>query len=94
MATAAVAPAVLAQENIGFIMKSIRFAVFRENVRLVDQALAEGLRLKPFFVDRRNNLTGRQEIVYQTDGVHLLDAGRALVAKKLARLLAGRPSRP
>ncbi len=92
--TGEVHPAVQQQEQLGMIMRSQRFAAFRENVRLVNQTLVDHLQHRPYFVDCRNILTPRTEPVYQADGVHLLDAGRVMVAQTLARLLTARTPRP
>jgi hypothetical protein len=64
-----VAPAVREQEIMGFILRNERFNSFRQNVNVVNQALADRLRQKPYFIDFRNILTSRTEPVYQADGV-------------------------
>lgn len=92
--TEPVAPAVREQEIMSFILRNERFNSFRQNVNAVNQALAERLQRKPYFIDFRNILTPRTEPVYQADGVHLLDVGRLLVAQEMAGVLARPRSRP
>ncbi len=91
--TGEVSPAVREQENLSFILRSQRFAAFRDNIRVVNQALVERLRNKPYFIDFRNILCSRTEPVYQADGVHLLDAGRRMVAQQMAQVLGQRRGR-
>lgn len=64
-----------------------KFSALRLNHEVTIQALTDRLRGKPYFVDFQNVLCGRQEMVYQSDGIHLQDAGRQMVARKLAGLL-------
>ncbi len=92
--TSAISPAVREQENVSFILKSQRFASFRDNIGVVNQALVARLQNKSYFIDFRNILTSRSEPVYQADGVHLLDAGRNMVAQQMAQALEKRRSRP
>jgi len=57
------------------------------NFRVTYRALSGELRRKPYFVDFQNILCTRTEPTYQSDGIHLTDAGRELVARHLARRL-------
>lgn len=59
-------------------------AVFKANYSTVNTALAARLRDKPYFVDVRDALCNRTERAYWDDGVHLFDAGNALVAARLS----------
>jgi hypothetical protein len=92
--TAAVSPTVREQENLSFILKNQRFAAFRDNIALINEALVTRLKNKPYFIDFRNILGSRSEPVYQADGVHLLDVGRKMVAQEMAQVLEQRRSRP
>ena len=92
--TAAVSPTVREQENLSFILRNQRFAAFRDNITLINEALATRLKNKPYFIDFRNILGSRSEPVYQADGVHLLDVGRKMVAQEMAQVLEQRRSRP
>lgn len=72
----------------------------RDNFRVCYQALVGRLQQKPYFINFRNILCDRGEPLYQPDGIHLLDAGRKIVASRLEevlkeRLLAGEaPGKP
>jgi hypothetical protein len=67
-----------------------RFPLFRQNVRNTYDAVALRLGASPWFVDFRNVLCQRRELMYKPDGVHLNDAGRAAVAEALCELLRTR----
>jgi len=64
-----------------------KFSALRHNNEVTIKALTDGLQSKPYFVDFQNVLCSRQEMVYQSDGIHLQDAGRQMVARELAGLL-------
>jgi lysophospholipase L1-like esterase len=70
------------------------------NFKVCYEALVERLQGKPYFINLRNILCNRKEPLYQPDGIHLLDDGRKLVARRLdevlqERLLAGEaPGKP
>lgn len=75
------------QENLSLILNNQRFFAFQKNITLVNQALATRLKNKPYFHDFRDVLYTRSEPVYQPDGVHLLAAGRKMMARQMARVL-------
>jgi lysophospholipase L1-like esterase len=69
-------------------------SALRDNFVVTYQALEDRLLGKPYFINFRNILCSRTEPVYQPDGIHLLDGGRKIVARRLGqtlqeRLLAG-----
>ena len=73
---------------------------FRANFMVCYQALVARLQDKPYFVNFRNILCNREKPLYQPDGIHLVDAGREIVATHMEevlkeRLLAGEsPAKP
>jgi hypothetical protein len=83
--TGQVAPAVSAKEEADLG----KFPALRHNFEVIDRALAERLKHKPYFNDFRNVLCGRTQPVYQEDGIHLQDGGREIVAGQMSRLLKG-----
>jgi hypothetical protein len=87
--TAPVAPGVKAKEQSLSVL-SDRFLSVRHNFMVTDAALARRLQPEPYFVDFRNVLCRRTVPVYQPDGVHLLDAGREMVAQAMGRVLEER----
>jgi lysophospholipase L1-like esterase len=87
--TGPVAPEVQTKEK-GLIVLGDRFLAVRHNFMVTYEALVRRLQDKPYFVNFRNGLGPRTEPVYQPDGVHLLDAGRQMVARDLARTLEAR----
>jgi hypothetical protein len=84
--TGEVAPGVREIENDYAINKE-RFAAVRQNFQVTYQSLSERLRDKPYFIDFQNILCSRTSPVYKHDGVHLLDAGRMMVAREMSRVL-------
>ena len=72
----------------------------RDNFMVCYQALVARLQDKPYFINFRNILCNREEPLYQPDGIHLVDAGREIVATRMdevlkERLLAGEaPGKP
>ncbi|MGE4537359.1 MAG: SGNH/GDSL hydrolase family protein [Desulfovibrio sp.] len=56
------------------------FPHVRDNFMTVYAALEKGLAGKPYFVDLRNALCGRNAPAYTADGVHNTDAGREGIA--------------
>ena len=73
-------------------IQGARFLAVRKNFTVVNRALKERLRGKPYFVDFQDILVSRRQLVFKSDGVHLQDAGREMVAGELARLLEARRS--
>ncbi len=78
-----VSPEVSKGENI---IVSRRFAL-RHNFKVVNQALVARLKDKPYFIDFQNVLCPRTEPAYQTDGIHLQDIGRQMVAQAMGKYL-------
>jgi hypothetical protein len=72
-----------------------RHLALRHNFEVTYEALAARLRGKPYFIDFKNVLCSRTEPVYQPDGIHLQDAGREMVARRMGLVvkerLAGAP---
>jgi hypothetical protein len=85
----AVAPQVRELEK-DYVINKVRFAAVRHNFQVIYQALAHRLRDKPYFVDCQNILCSRTEPVYKPDGVHLQDAGRMMVARRMLEVLKER----
>jgi hypothetical protein len=85
----AVAPRVKKIEE-NYAINKMRFAALRHNFQVIYQALAQRLRDKPYFVDCQNILCARTEPVYKPDGVHLQDAGRYMVARRMSAVLKER----
>ena len=69
------------------VMLLEKFSALRLNNEVTLRALNARLQRKPYFVDFQNVLCSRQEMVYQSDGIHLEDVGRQMVARELAGLL-------
>jgi hypothetical protein len=94
--TKPVAARVRAQEDVVLGKK----LAIRDNFMVCYQALVGRLQEKPYFINFRNILCDRGEPLYQSDGIHLLDPGRKIVASRLEevlkeRLLAGEaPGKP
>ena len=84
--TGRVAKAVKAQEDIVVG----RHLALRHNFEVTYNALAARLKDKPYFVDFRNVLCSRTQPTYQPDGIHLEDAGREMVARRLGEVLKAR----
>ena len=82
-------PSVKEREK-GFILNADRYKVVRENFVTPYQAVEDKLKDKPYFVDLRNILCKRTVSVYQPDGVHLKDAGRRMVARRIADIIKGK----
>jgi lysophospholipase L1-like esterase len=57
---------------------------------VTNEALADRLKAKPYFLDFRNVLCPRTKPVYQRDGIHLQDAGREMVAHAMGAVLKER----
>jgi lysophospholipase L1-like esterase len=62
----------------------------RHNYTLIYRAVAKRLAGKPYFMDRRNDLCGRQAPLYQPDGIHLRDEGRRIMAEKISEIVLDR----
>ncbi len=94
--TEPVAARVRSQEDVVLGKKM----ALRDNFRVCYEAVESRLQDKPYFINFRNIFGDRKEPLYQPDGLHLLDAGRELVASHLdevlkERLLAGEaPGKP
>lgn len=84
-----VAPQVKKIEE-SYAINKVRFAAVRHNFQVIYQALADRLRDRPYFVDCQNILCPRTEPVYKPDGVHLQDAGRMMVARRMLEVLQER----
>ncbi len=67
-------------------------ATIRNNSRKVNRALVERLKGKPYFVNLQDVLARAPSSVplYAADGVHVTDAGRRIVAERIAAVLASR----
>lgn len=87
--TCKVAPQVQKIEK-DYAINKARFMAVRQNFQVTYQALAAGLRDKPYFIDCQNILGSRTQPVYKPDGVHLRDAGRMMVAREMSRVLKER----
>ena len=59
----------------------------RHNFTVINDALVARLKNKPYFVDFQNILCPRTEPTYQSDGIHLQDIGREMVARGMNRIL-------
>jgi lysophospholipase L1-like esterase len=81
-----VAPAVKAREHL----LAGRRSTLRHNFEVTYDALEARLQNKPYFIKFRNILCSRTEPLYQEDGIHLEDAGRALVARHMGAVLKER----
>lgn len=73
-----------------YAINKLRFTAVKENFCTVQQALAEALRGRPYFVDLRDALCSRTAPVYQHDGVHLQDGGREMMARAMHQVFAER----
>jgi hypothetical protein len=76
-----VSPAVRQKEDVSLP----KHLALRHNFEIIDRALADRLKNKPYFIDFRNVLCKRTQPAYQDDGIHLQDAGREMVAGQMAR---------
>jgi lysophospholipase L1-like esterase len=81
--TSQVSPAVAQRENI--IVG--QHMALRYNFEVINRALADRLKDKPYFIDFRNVLCARTQPAYQDDGIHLQDVGHKMVAGQMARYL-------
>lgn len=86
--TAPVAPEVKKQEDQEIIMG--QHLALRHNFEVINGALVNRLRAKPYFIDFQNVLAPRTEPAYESDGIHLLDAGNKMVAARLGQVLRER----
>ncbi len=86
--TAPVASEVKKREEAEIILG--RHFALRHNFEVINHALVARLREKPYFLDFQNVLCGRKELAYQSDGIHLLDAGRKMVAARLGQVIKER----
>jgi lysophospholipase L1-like esterase len=77
----------------GLILDAKRFSTMGRNFAIPYLALLERLKAKPYFVNFRRALCGRKEAAYRPDGVHLMDAGRRLVAEQMQRVIEQRTSK-
>lgn len=78
-----VSPAVSQKEEVSLP----KHLAVRHNFEIIDRALADRLKNKPYFIDFRNVLCKRTQPAYQDDGIHLQDVGREMVAGQMARNL-------
>ena len=81
--TGPVSPAVKQKEEVDLP----KHLALRHNFEVIDRALVDRLKNKPYFIDYRNVLCGRTHPAYQDDGIHLLDIGNEMVARQMARYL-------
>ena len=58
-----------------------------DNFQVTYRALQKSLAGKPYFVDFQNVLCSRTQRAYQSDGIHLEDAGREMVARQMVGVL-------
>lgn len=84
--TAPVAAAVREREDVVVG----RHLALMHNFKVTNEALADRLKAKPYFLDFRNVLCPRTKPVYQRDGIHLQDAGREMVAHAMGAVLKER----
>ena len=84
--TEPVAAAVREKEDIILGKRS----ALHDNFLVSYQALMARLKAKPYFINFQNVLCARTEPVYQPDGIHLLDVGRKMVARRLEETLKER----
>ncbi len=90
--TEPVAASVRAQEDVIMSKRS----ALRDNFVLIYNALASRLQSRPYFINFQNIVCSRTEPLYQPDGLHMLDAGRELMARHFdtvlkSSFLAGKP---
>lgn len=81
--TAPVTPAIRDTERRGIISADL-LPAYAHNMRVISDAVVARAGSLDYFVDSRNVLTSRTNLVYREDGVHMLDEGRELMAKILA----------
>ncbi len=84
--TEPVSPSVRKVEGIFMGKKS----ALRDNFVVTYNSLVERLKTKPYFINFQNILCSRTEPIYQTDGIHLQDTGRKIVAQHLEQVLKER----
>jgi hypothetical protein len=83
---APVAPEVRGREHL----LAGRRSTLRHNFEVTYDALEARLKDKPYFINFRNILCSRSEPVYQVDGIHLEEAGDAMVARRMGAVLKER----
>ncbi len=81
--TGPVSPAVRQKEDVDLP----KHLAVRHNFEVINRALADRLKNKPYFIDYRNILCGRTQPAYQDDGIHLRDIGNEMVAGQMAGYL-------
>ncbi|MCX5889304.1 MAG: SGNH/GDSL hydrolase family protein [Deltaproteobacteria bacterium] len=81
--TEPVTAAVRAKEDIIMSKKS----ALRDNFLVTYNALVERLKDKPYFINLQNSVTSRTKPLYQPDGIHMLDAGREIMAQHFNRVV-------
>lgn len=84
-------PAVAAQEKAAILGRKT-FPHVRENFMTVYAALEKALAGKPYFLNLRDTLCGRNAPVYTPDGVHNTDAGREGITAALLPAIRARLS--
>ena len=84
--TAPVAEQVKKKEDLILSKKS----TLRHNFLVTYRALVARLQKKPYFINLQNVMCSRTEPVYQPDGIHMLDAGRKIVAQRFDQILRER----
>ncbi len=84
--TAPVADRVKKEEDLILSKRS----TLRHNFLVTYRALVARLQEKPYFINFQNVMCSRAEPVYQPDGIHMLDAGRKMVAQRFDQTLKER----
>ncbi len=85
--TGQVSPAVNQKEDV----RLPKHLAVRHNFEVIDRALADRLKDKPYFIDYRNVLCARTQPAYQDDGIHLQGSGNEMVAGPDGPLPEGEP---
>jgi lysophospholipase L1-like esterase len=62
----------------------------RHNYSLIYRAVEKRLAGKPYFVNLKNDLCNRTTPLYYSDGIHLRDEGRRVMAEKIYRIVLDR----
>lgn len=65
-------------------------SALRHNFLVTYRALVERLEKKPYYINFQNVMCSRTEPVYQPDGIHMLDAGRKIIAQRFNQALKER----
>jgi lysophospholipase L1-like esterase len=71
----------------GSLLSQDKYSTLKENLIKPYLAMEEALGDKPYFHNMRNALCERKMQTYKPDGVHLADAGREMMAGKIADII-------